>query len=70
MKFSEFFNEAVVFSSFWKDGTIIVHKDGEKITFVVDAIYHGEIKRLSSKEPEKALDKLYSWVEKGWASKI
>lgn len=70
MKFSEFFNEGLVFSSFWKDGTIIVHKDGEKLTFITDAVYHDKIKKLSSIDPEKALEQLNNWVEKGWATKI
>jgi hypothetical protein len=72
MKFSDYLlNESnILFSSFWKDGTIIVLVDGERQTFIIDSMYHNKIKKLSEKEPEKALEQLNNWVERGWATKI
>ena len=71
MRFSEWLltESEILFSSFSRDGTIVVYIDGKKQTFVIDAIYYDKIKRLSEKNPEKALDQLNNWVEKGWATK-
>ena len=59
MKFAQWLeaqnNNRIIFTSFWKDGTVTVYIDGTRYVYITDAVYHGpwhdKLEYIRSKKP-------------------
>ena len=68
MKFKVWLNEnAIHFTTFAKDGTVVVHINGKKYTYITDAYYHDKWKRMIPFSPWRVLNIIKGMVSSGQA---
>ena len=65
-----FINETIQFSTWLKDGTIMVYIDGKKYVYITDPIYHSQIKKLAKFKPFSALNLIKSMIKDNVARQI
>lgn len=58
------------FTSFWKDGTVVVYINDAKYVYITDAAYHDRWKALSQHRPFAVLNQIKTMVNKGFAKQI